>query len=201
VAADDPVGKKLDDAKWAYLQATDTIQADIVGWFDRREQAARKDGKKRLVDQIRAERQTFEARLELPHSAPASLKKGRPAARLALRAAYLSAVKEYTRVGNDQEAAAVESELAAFDSTNQTRSRWVHDRGEFRLVGSEIWAEKSPDGKVYSFREIDRNKDYIELDALNGNTATRVRLRDSTADYGYEPQLNFGTGYSGKWAE
>lgn len=199
-AADDPVGSKLDRAKWSHLQALDAAQWEIRDWFDRRERGARKHGNKNLVDQIKQEREIYQARGELPPSASPSLKRKQPDARAALRAALLDAIKEYTRSGDDREAALIERELAEFDASNVTRSRWVHSGGEFRHIGHALWAERAADGKVYQFREVARTADFIELDALNGNTATRVRLRDSSADYGYKPALEFQAVFSGAWA-
>jgi len=198
-AAEDPVAQALDEAKWEYLRSLDAAQTEILAWFDRREQGARKHGNKSLVDQIRVQRGTFEARLELPATAPASLRNRQQNAESSMRAAYVLAIKEFTRIGNDPEAAAMERELATFNESHLVRSRWVHPQGEFRQAGREIWTESSPDGNSYSYREIGRNQDYVELRALNGNTATRIRLRDTTADYGYEPKVEYRTEYLGKW--
>lgn len=199
LAGDDPVGRKLEGAEWAFIRTTEEHQTEVAQWFSKREEAARKDGNKKLVDQIKVERQTFEARQELPKSAPSALKQRLPAARATLQAAYVSAVRAYTKAGNDAEAANIELRLSEFIAADCQRRRWVHDKGEFRQIQLGVWAEKSPDGKIYSFREVARNKDFIEIDALDGNTATRVRLSDSSADYGYKPKLSFGTGYVGKW--
>lgn len=114
VADDDPVKKKWDAAKAAYEAEMEKFGKATSDWFDKREAAARKDGNKKLVDQIKAERQAFQEKGELPKAAPVTLRQHTIAARSALENAYGVAVKEYTRTKKDVEATAVEKELEAF---------------------------------------------------------------------------------------
>jgi hypothetical protein len=62
----DPVAEKLGAAKVAYEAELKNYRKEITEWFDKREEAARKDGNKKLVDQIKAERAAFEESGETP---------------------------------------------------------------------------------------------------------------------------------------
>jgi hypothetical protein len=72
------------------------------------------EGNKRLVDQIKAEREEFAKKLELPQQAPAALTAQPKVARARLESAYEVAVKDYTKAKNDERADSVEKELAEF---------------------------------------------------------------------------------------
>src|SRR5262245_44135817 len=90
--AADPIKEKLDAAKAAYDAALEKYRAAACEWFDRREHAAREKGDKKQVDQIKAERQAFEEKDELPDAAPASVKRLLTKAQVDMEAAYQAAV-------------------------------------------------------------------------------------------------------------
>lgn len=114
-AADDPTKDKLDKAKTAYDEQTEKSRAALIKRLQDREEAARKEGNKKLVDQVKAEREAFESRGELPKTVPTTgYVRESKQARIALEAAYAAAIKEYTKAKKDDEAAVVEKELAAF---------------------------------------------------------------------------------------
>ena len=137
-ADDDPVRVKLDKAKVTFQTDMDKYRSAVSASFDKREEAARKKGDKKLVDQIKAERQTFEEKGELPNTAPAAVKSQLSLARSSLEAAYKAAIRDYTRAKKDVEAAAVEKEykelikgigvdaIASADPF-QPKSVWVSD--------------------------------------------------------------------------
>lgn len=105
---------KLDEAKAAYEASSEKYRAAVGVWLDKREASAREKGDKKLVDQVKAERQAFDERGELPPGAPVALKSRITSARAALDSAYKAAVREYTRAKRDEEAAAVEKEWEQF---------------------------------------------------------------------------------------
>jgi hypothetical protein len=55
----DPVKEKLFAAKVAYDAEMTKFRTLVREWLDEREDAARKDGNKAIVDQIKAERKAF----------------------------------------------------------------------------------------------------------------------------------------------
>ncbi|OWK38117.1 hypothetical protein [Fimbriiglobus ruber] len=116
-ADDDPVRVKLERAKATFQAAQEKYQANVTGWLDKREAAARQAGDKKVVDQVKAERQTFTDTGELPKTAPAALKTQFVSARSALEAAYQSAVREYTKAKKDDEATALETEMSEWQRT------------------------------------------------------------------------------------
>jgi hypothetical protein len=79
------------------------------------------------------------------------------------------------------------------------RKCWKHDRGQFALVEPGVWEEQSPNGNQYRYREVHRTEDYVEIDALTGETRLRIRLYDSRCDWAVKPELVFTTTFSGKW--
>jgi hypothetical protein len=112
--ADDPIAKKLQAAKAAYETRAEKGRTAVREWFDKRENAARKDGNKKVVDQIKAERARFDQDGELPKAAPPELGRDLADARAALEEAYSTAIRDYTRARMDDQAAAVEKQLEAF---------------------------------------------------------------------------------------
>lgn len=110
----DAVKTKLDAAKQAYKIA-EVEQRQAVGtWLDKRDETARKDGNKRLVDLIKTERKAYDEKGEIPKGAPKTILEKIGPARAAMEAAYREAVKEYTKARMDKEAEAVEKEWKEF---------------------------------------------------------------------------------------
>ncbi|VTR93443.1 unnamed protein product [Gemmata massiliana] len=119
--AEDPIKDKLVAARAAY-DAELVQYAELVGeWFDKREDAARKDGNKKLVDQVKVERKVFDKTGELPRDVPAAIPQKKAVARRTLEAAYTQAIKEYTRAKKDDKAEAAEKGLVAFQ-----KEFWKH---------------------------------------------------------------------------
>jgi hypothetical protein len=110
----DPIKDKLLTAKTAYDTEMKQFRQQATDWFDKREASARKDGNKKLLDQIKVERKAFEDDSELPKLAPAALRQKPTFARKAMEAAYVEAVKAYTRAKKDDEAASVEEAFKTF---------------------------------------------------------------------------------------
>ena len=110
----DPVKEKLLAAKETYRAELRQYQKAVGEWFDKREESARKDGNKKVVDQIKAERGVFDESGELPKTVPAALRQKPAVAKKSLEAAYAQAVKEYTMAKKDAEAASVEEAWKAF---------------------------------------------------------------------------------------
>jgi hypothetical protein len=110
----DPIKEKLFKAKTAYDAEMAQFRKAAGEWFDKRAEAARGAGDKKALDQVKAERKTFDENGELPKTAPAAVQQKSGAAKKALETAYTQAVKEYTKAKKDDEAAAVEKESENF---------------------------------------------------------------------------------------
>lgn len=113
-ADEDAVAKKLQAAKDDYDAKIEKAEAAVVKWFDKREDAARKSGDKKALDQIKADRSAFEEYSTLPGTAPADLRKQFTGARTAYEAALLAAIKDFTKLKRDEDAAAIEKTLRDF---------------------------------------------------------------------------------------
>lgn len=107
----DPVKERLFAAKGAFDAEWKAIRQQTEEWFDKREEAARKAGDKKLVDEIKAERDEFDDGGEAPKAAPTAIRARQERALKTLESAYAQAVKDYTRIKKDEHAAAVEGEL------------------------------------------------------------------------------------------
>jgi len=122
-ADDDPIKARFDQAKAAYKVVREQYREAVKNYFDKREEAARKEGNKKLLDQIKAERTAFQDKGDLPRAAPGELKRKLVPARSSMELAYAAAVREYTKAKKDDEAAAVEKEFQQFKKDGD--ATWV----------------------------------------------------------------------------
>lgn len=113
-ADDDAVKKKLTDAKLAYRLALVDYRQAVGIWCDKRESAARKEGNKKAIDAIKAERKAFDEKGELPKAAPKSIQEKLIAARGALETAYQDVIKGYVKASQDALAEGAEKDLKDF---------------------------------------------------------------------------------------
>ncbi len=103
--------KKLDVAKKAYQTEADAFVKSIEASFDGREAAAREVANKKLVEQVKKERDAFKKWGDLPAKAERT-KVVESRARLA--EAYLEAARDYLRLKRDDAVEAVEKEHREF---------------------------------------------------------------------------------------
>jgi len=106
----DPIKEKLFAAKVTYDKEMRQLRKQIDEWFDKREDTARKAGDKKMVDQVKEDRKTYEETGNLPKSLPTLLQQKQTQAKKKLEAAYTEAMKAYLIAKKDDLAAAVEKE-------------------------------------------------------------------------------------------
>ena len=106
----DAVKEKLFQAKKAYDGETQKFRTAVAELLDKREEDARKAGDKKLVDQVKAEREKFEKGGELPAAVPPAALAQIRAARTDLDKSYAAAIKDYLRLKEDAAAEAAEKE-------------------------------------------------------------------------------------------
>lgn len=112
----DPVRDKLFAAKVAHDKETAAFRKSVTGWMDKREDVARKAGDKKAIDQIKADRTSFDEDGVLPKTVPLELKQKHERMNKALETAYAEAVKAYTKARNDERATAVDQEWKDFSA-------------------------------------------------------------------------------------
>lgn len=144
-ADEDPVRVKLDKARSTFTAFTKKHQGTVAEWLDKREEVARLKGDKITVDQVKADRQEFQEKGEIPKTAPAAFKSQLTSARSNLMNAFTTAVREYTRSGNDEAAEAVEKELEDFKDSGEVRRVL---RSDNKVVINARSEEGYPVGKV-----------------------------------------------------
>jgi hypothetical protein len=116
VRADDAeaVKEKLFQAKKAYDAEVQKFKKAVSDQLDKREDTARKAGDKKVVDQVKAEREVFEKKGEIPSMIPMNVREPVNAARMKVDKAYSAAIKEYVRLKMDDAAGAIEKEQQGF---------------------------------------------------------------------------------------
>jgi hypothetical protein len=142
-SAEDPIGAKLERARAAYRREMSKHFADVAASFDRREETARKYGNKKVLDEIKAERQAFDLQAKLPPSVSAALKTRIAGTCSTMLSVYQAAIREYTRAKQDDAAAAVEKELQYFLAANPLGPA-LGNAGGAKLVA--IWEMQIPPG-------------------------------------------------------
>src|SRR5262245_5215169 len=161
-----PVRKKLEAAKKTFATESEKIRKEVLDHLAKREEAARKDGNKKLVDQIKTERDAYEEKEELPKTAPTALKQRAGTALTALEGAYGTAIKEYTRAKQDTEAAAVEKELSALKQSGRLPAGpWAVDfpPGSYSVGYT---------GKVTAQTELRRDGTFTRIKGKTENTGS-----------------------------
>ncbi|HEV3385092.1 MAG TPA: hypothetical protein VG097_09760 [Gemmata sp.] len=114
IAGDDDPKETIFKAKSAYTAEIAKLRSEVIAAFDKREEKARAAGNKKLVDEIKFYRSAFDEDEEWPAEMPAELRTRLTKARSQVEAAYLIAIKDYTKTKKDEEAAATEKDLAEF---------------------------------------------------------------------------------------
>lgn len=111
IAQDDPIKKKMLKVKTAYEAEVAKLRTEVVAWYKKREEAARNAGNKKLIDELKQQREAFEAKEEWPLDMPSDLRTRLTKAKTQLETAYTTAIKEYTKAKKDDEASEIEKDL------------------------------------------------------------------------------------------
>jgi hypothetical protein len=114
IADDDDPKEKIFKAKEAYTAEITKLRAEVIAGFDKREEKARNKGDKKLVDEIKFNRVAFDEAEEWPADMPTELRSRLTKARAQVEAAYLTAIKDYTKAKKDDDAAVMEKDLTEF---------------------------------------------------------------------------------------
>lgn len=118
LAADDkdPIRDRLVAAKTAYDAEMEDVRKQATIWLDRREELAKKNADKKLLEQVKAERKALDDGT-VPKSV-AVLKPRQDKARTAMDAAYADAVQAYTKAKKTDEASSVTAAWKAFQEAH-----------------------------------------------------------------------------------
>jgi hypothetical protein len=106
----DTVKEKLFQTKKDYDAEVQKFKKAVSEMLDKREEDARKAGNKKLLDQVKAEREAFDKSGESPPTIPNTIREPLTAARTKVDKAYAAAIKEYVRLKQDDAASATEKE-------------------------------------------------------------------------------------------
>ncbi len=203
-ADEDEVAKRLESAKTKFEDDSAAFEAMVLSWFDDQEDRARKTGKKASVDLVIANRDAYRTKNVLPEVLSRSIFRKMTDAEQKMVFAYERAISDYVKQKEDLLASQTQDELKKFKenpNAPDTRKVWRHSKGYFEIIDGETWEELSGNGKQYRYKENSRNKEYVEIDALNGNTSIRVRLYADHCDYGKKSGDGFTTMFHGAWTK
>jgi hypothetical protein len=146
--ADDSISAALNQEKAAYQATLDKIDGELVALLQRREDAARKGGDRKLLDQILTERDAFNTEGKWPTVIPTQDLKGQlQAARQKMEAAYGLAIENYTQANKDDLSKAVEGELQDFQKEND-RAPWSDCIGGIEIFKNTIRGEWQHNGST-----------------------------------------------------
>jgi hypothetical protein len=111
----DPIGGRLANAKNSYDAKFRTSCETVLKALERKENAARTAGDKKLLDELKEQRDAFEARTAIPTIVPTTeFMRQLRGARFEMATAYGVAIRGYTKARMDDAVAAVERDLATF---------------------------------------------------------------------------------------
>jgi hypothetical protein len=204
VRGEDSIAKVLDLAKEKFDAESAEIDAMVLKWFDEQETRARKTGNKEAVDKLLSDREKFASKNEIPDNVPAPIVRRRTQSKQKLVFAFEKAISDYVKQKDDLLASRTQDDLKAFKempSAIDSRKIWRYPKGQFRALQNGEWEEELVDGRKYRYKETTRTKEFVELDALNGDTSIRVRIFGDRCDYGKKPSLTFTTVHNGTWAK
>jgi hypothetical protein len=171
LAADDPVKDKLDAAKATFQEKLEKLSSGVLETIAKREEAARKSGATKFVDQYKADRETFTQKGVVPswHS-PSAYDKSLKAARGELIAAYDTAIKAYAK-----------------DSAKDAiRESWTKERETLAAEQAETVAGAIRKGSVRKgfYQQGNKTKQECELEVTSvAGTSFKAtyRLKDPAA--------------------
>lgn len=183
----DSIKTKLDKARSAYESEKEAIRKSILELFDKRETEAREKGDKKLVDLIKAERQVFEERPEIPKWVPLAIQRRAILARETMITAYQTAVKEFLKAKKDDEAALVEKELKLFQEAGTTPVKppvnpvadslqvgtlWSGTRVATNTIPWSLKVLRREGNRFSGEITIDKTRTYMVEGAINGEKIT-----------------------------
>lgn len=148
---EDPIEAKLATARSKFDTAISKRRDDVAAYFDAREAIGRKDGNKKLIDQLKRERTAFAETDTLPPGAPIGFKLARTTAAKELEAAYTVAAKELLRAKKDDLADAAYRNAACLRQYGYPLPAWglTVPPGRYKVaynVGVKAVTEIRPNG-------------------------------------------------------
>ena len=113
-STDDPINFKLAQARESYIKDITKFSEEFEKAIESKIADARKSGKQEIVDGLKAELEAFNREGAIPSKTPVALRRKRSVIRGKMEAAYETAIKGYTKSGNDVRRKKLEEELIAF---------------------------------------------------------------------------------------
>lgn len=110
----DPVATQLENARQKYKKEWDQFEKSVKDLLEKKEEAARKAGNKQALNIVQAERKAFEDDAVIPTFAPPAIARKQSLIRADLERAYNTAIKDYIKKREDEEAKKIEDELNEF---------------------------------------------------------------------------------------
>ncbi len=113
-SSDDPINTKLVQARNTYLKDIKKFSEEFEKAIESKIADARKMGKQEFVDGLKAELDAFHREGAIPSKTPVALRRKRTIIRGKMEEAYETAIKGYTKSGNDVRRKELEEALKMF---------------------------------------------------------------------------------------
>lgn len=110
----DDAKEELRKAKQSYESEVEKLKKAVAEFLDKREETYRKQGDRKLLDEVKAQRKAFEGGGDLPPAFPVGVQRFAVEARSAVDRTYRAAVKAHIRVKKDGEADTLEKDRGKF---------------------------------------------------------------------------------------
>ena len=201
LCSEDPATeRKLQKAKNAFLEESQSARADMVASLEKKKADAVKKGDLARVKQIIAQTKEFSKESKLPSVVPthAYVVKMRSAVKDVL-SAYTEAIRSYTMQENLERASELQKEAAIVQASGTIDSRRVfrYADGEFTFQADGRWVESIADGRSFYYSEVTRTSEFVELKGEASPITLRFYSNRSTIKPPKSP--TFRPFKSGKW--
>ncbi len=125
-AGDDPITKKLDDAKGTFEQEQNKLRDELTGALKKKADEAKNAGDLKLLEHVRAEAEAWDTKGELPKMVSTrTYDEGVKKSRIKMEDAFKATIKEYTKADNIERAKATETELEEFKNGHASASTQI----------------------------------------------------------------------------
>lgn len=113
-AQEDPIKSRIERTYESYQKEIEEFNTSVIKVLEGKIEVARKSGNKPQIDSLNSELDFFKSDAVLPMTVSMALRRKQVVLRTKLEKAYESAIKEYSKAGQDAEATQVELRLKEF---------------------------------------------------------------------------------------
>lgn len=176
-AADtDAVKEKLEHSKTAYDIEFQRFKNAVMELLDKREEEARKNGNKKVLDQVKADRTAFEKKSALPTGVPPAIIKPIAPASDILDKAYSAAVRDFIKLKDDAAADKAEKEQRQHFLDSCLLYGKQKSLGTLKVFDVKVWKSYFNTDKTYKVDGVAAPKSIAMHADVNGQAQASFSL-------------------------